>query len=76
MGDYSNGSTAAAADMAAVALTAAWVLTQPSVRVSSPGSQQSGVTPARGSVPHLSPGELGASQPSQWPRPGLQTALD
>lgn len=75
VGDYGNGSTAAVVDMA-TALAAAWVLTLPSVRVSSPGSQQSGVSSARGPVPHLSPGELGASQPAQWPHPGLQTTLD
>lgn len=42
----------------------------------SPGSQQSGVSPGWGSVSHLSPGELGASQPTKRPGAGLQTAVD
>lgn len=52
------------------------MLTQRFRRVYSAGSQQSGVPPTRGSVPHLSPGELGPSRPPKRPHPGLQTALD
>ncbi len=42
----------------------------------SPGSQQGGVSPSWGSVSHLRPGGLGGSQPTKWPHPGLQTAVD
>lgn len=47
-----------------------------SVCLYSPGSQQGGVPPSGGPVAHLGPGELGASQPTKRPRPGLQAAVD
>lgn len=59
-----------------VAAAATGELCVSSVRLYSPGSQQGGVSPSGGFVPHLSPGELGASQPTKRPRPGLQAAVD
>lgn len=42
----------------------------------SPGSQPGRVPQSRGSVTHLSPGELGGPKSTEWPHSGVQAAVD